>query len=303
MPLLVVAIGGLFSEKAGIVNIALEGIMVFGAFTGILFLYLFRDSLSGQNALLMAMMIAAIGGGLLGLMHAYATVSMNANQSISGMSLNILAPAIAVFVAKQVTPSELIPFRQKFFIESVPVLSKIPILGPILFERAYITTYIAIFIFIIALIIINRTKFGLHIKASGEHPQALDAAGVKVKRVRYTSVLLSGALAGLGGVVFFIPTSVEFSANVSGYGFLAIAVLVFSRWNIRNIIFTSFIFGFMQTVATTYSQISLFDNLSFIPAEFYRMLPYVTTILILLLSRGESAAPSAIGKPYDVSKR
>lgn len=303
MPLLIVALGGLFSEKSGVINIALEGIMIFGAFTGILFLFFMKDRLDGQLALFITMGIAALSGALLSLMHAYASISMRANQSISGMSLNILAPAIAVFVAKEVTPSELIPFSQKFFIPSIEGLNKIPLIGPIFFERVYLTTYVAIIIFILALIVIKKTKFGLRVRASGENPHALDAAGVKVKNIRYASVLISGALAGLGGIIFFIPTSVEFQANVSGYGFLAIAVLVFSKWEIKNIIYTALFFGFMQTVASANNQIEFLKNLIFIPQEFYRMLPYLATIIILAFSKGKQSSPSALGVPYDVTTR
>lgn len=302
MPLLVVAIGGLFAEKSGIVNIALEGLMVFGAFVGILFLYFFPD-FTGQTTLLIAMLISMIAGAGLAFLHAYASINMKANQSISGMALNILAPALATFIAKELTPSEMLPFKQKFYIRSIPGLSKIPFIGPVLFENVYITTYIALIVFIIAVIVVKKTRYGLRLRASGEHPHALDAAGVSVKKVRYTSVLISGALAGLGGIIFFIPTSVEFSANVAGYGFLAIAVLVFSKWEVKNIIYTSFFFGLMQTIATTYKQLPLIKEINFIPAEFYKMIPYVATIIILAISKSNSAAPSALGTPYDVSKR
>ena len=219
MPLMVVAVGGLYSERSGIVNIALEGMMIFGGFVGILFLFLFTDRVSGQWALVIAMVLATLAGMVLGLMHAYASVTMKANQAISGMALNILAPAVAVFVAKEVTPSELIPFRQRFFIPAVPVLSDIPLLGPVLFQRAYITTYVALAVFLVSLVVVKKTRFGLRLRASGEHPHALDAAGVKVGRIRYAGVLISGGLAGLGGIIFFIPTSVEFSASVSGKSF------------------------------------------------------------------------------------
>ena len=303
MPLLVVAIGGLFSEKSGVVNIALEGMMVFGAFTGILFLFFAEGRVDGQLALIIAMIVASSGGMILGLMHAYASVTMKANQAISGMALNIIAPAMAVFVARQVTPSELIPFQQRFFIREVPVLNNIPILGPILFERAYLTTYVALIIFIVALVVIRKTRFGLRLRASGEHPHALESAGVSVQKVRYSCVLISGALAGLGGIVFFIPTSVEFSAQVSGYGFLAIAVLVFSKWNIKRIIWISFFFGLMQTIAAAHQNLIFVRDIDFIPSEFYKMLPYLATIIVLSFSRGVSSAPSAIGIPYDVSER
>ncbi len=303
MPLLVVAVGGLYSEKSGIVNIALEGLMIFGAFCGILFLFFMEGRMDGQLTLVIALLIATSGGMLLGLMHAYASVSMKANQAISGMALNIIAPAMAVFIAREVTPSELIPFRQRFQIRSIPVLSEIPFIGPVLFERAYITTYVALVVFLISIVVILKTRFGLRLRASGEHPHALDAAGVNVKKVRYASVLISGALAGLGGMVFFIPTAVEFSAEVSGYGFLAIAVLVFSKWNIKRIILISFFFGLMQTIGAAYGSLIFFRDIDWIAGEFYKMLPYVATLVVLAFSKGASPAPSAIGVPYDVSDR
>lgn len=303
MPLLVVAIGGLFSEKSGIVNIAMEGIMVFGGFIGILFLNILGGKIDGQFALILSLIIAMIGGGLFASLHAFASVSKNANQSISGMSLNILAPGIAIFVAKFITGSEMIPFTQKFFIEKVPVLNKIPFIGPFLFEKTYLTTYIAIMVFLLALFVINYTKFGLRLKAAGEHPQALEAAGGNVKKVRYAGVILSGVLGGLGGMIFFIPTSSEFVANVSGYGFLAIAVLVFSRWDIKRIIFTSIFFGLMLTIATTYNQLPIIKDLKFIPGELFKMLPYLTTLLVLTFSKGDSSSPKSLGVIYDGSAR
>lgn len=303
MPLLIVAVGGLFSEKSGVINIALEGLMVFGAFSGILFLFFIGDALPGQLSLIIAMFFAAIGGGLLALMHAYASISKKANQSISGMAINILAPALAIFVAKELTPSELIPFNNIFYIDSVPVLSKIPLLGPVLFQKAYITTYITLLIFFISLFIFTKTRLGLRIQAAGESPDSVAAAGLSVKKLRYIGVILSGVLAGLGGIIFFIPTSVEFSANVSGYGFLGIAVVVFSQWKIKRVIWSALFFGLMQTIASTYSGISFLQGLSVIPAEFLKMLPYVSTIVVLSFSRSGVTAPSALGEPFDVTKR
>ncbi len=303
MPLLIVAIGGLFSEKSGVINIALEGLMVFGAFTGILFLYFIGDALPGQLSLVIAMVFASLGGGLLASMHAYASISKKANQSISGMAINIFAAALAVFVAKELTPSELIPFNNIFYIDSVPFLGKIPILGPILFQKAYITSYVTLIIFFVSLFIFTKTRLGLRIRAAGECPDSVAVAGLNVKKLRYIGVILSGVFAGLGGIVFFIPTSVEFSANVSGYGFLGIAVVVFSQWKIKRVIWSALFFGLMQTIASTYSGISFLQGLSVIPAEFLKMLPYVATILILSFSYSGATAPSALGEPFDAAKR
>lgn len=302
LPLLIVALAGYMSEKSGIVNIALEGTMVFGAFIGVLFLNQ-NPQLQGQGTLLLAILIAALGGAVFQLLHAAASISMRANQSISGMSLNMLAPAIAIFITKMMLDgAKEIPFTQKFLIGEVSGLSKIPIIGPIFFEQTFLTTFVAIGLYILFLIVINYTKFGLHVRASGEHPHALDAAGVNVKKIRYTSVLISGALAGFGGLLFFIPTSGSSAANVQGYGFLAIAILVFSRWNIGSIFWSALFFGLMKTISVMGSEIPFINNMN-IPKEFLNMLPYVATILILALSSSKSKAPSAVGKPYDMTLR
>ncbi len=170
------------------------------------------------------------------LFHAYASINMKADQVISGTALNMFAPAFAIFTARQIQGTKNVGFLNTFRIESVPLLGKIPVIGPLFFQNVYITSYIGIAILIISAFVLYKTKFGLRLRSCGEHPQAADSVGINVYRMRYAGVLISGALAGLGGLVFIVPISTEFAATVSGYGFLALAVMIFGQWKPRRIL-------------------------------------------------------------------
>jgi len=311
IPLLIVALGGMFSERSGIVNIALEGIMIVGAFIGVLFLYFIQDvegggaaatRLPGQFVLIIAMLIAAVSGMIIALPHAYAAVHMKANQVISGTAINMLAPAFAIYTGRTIRQVQQIPFRNWFYIESVPVLGDIPVIGPLLFQRTYITTYIGFLILIVAWIVLYKTPFGLRLRSCGEHPQAADSVGISVYKMRYTGVIISGALAGIGGLVFVVPTSITFDASVGGYGFLALAVLIFGQWRPGRILLAAFFFGLMKTISVTYSSISFLSKLA-IPGVIYKMIPFLATLIVLTFTSRNSMAPKASGVPYDKGSR
>ena len=302
IPLMVVALGGMFSERSGVVNIALEGIMIMGAFVSILFLNLTGTKLSGQLQLLIAIVISMVTGAVFSLTHAYAAINMKADQTISGTALNMFAPDFAIFVARVIQGVQQIQFSNTFRIESVPVLGKIPVLGPLLFQNTYITTYLGILILILSTVVLYKTKFGLRLRACGEHPQAADAAGINVYRMQYAGVVISGALAGLGGLVFVVPTSTNFNADVAGYGFLAIAVLIFGQWKPMKILGASLFFGLMKTIAAAYSGIPFLAGLG-IPSYLYKMIPYIATMVVLMFTSKNSQAPRASGIPYDKGQR
>lgn len=304
IPLLIVALGGMFSERSGVVNIALEGIMVAGAFSSILLINVLEAGMSGQGLLLLAVLMAVAAGALFSLLHAYAAISLRSDQTISGTALNLVAPASAVYLARMIQPNgvQQIEFENTFRIARVPLLGDIPVLGPLLFQNAYITTYIGILIFIAAAFVLYRTRFGLRLRACGEHPQAADSVGIDVTRMRYWGVMISGALAGLGGLVYVVPTSTNFNASVGGYGFLALAVLIFGQWKPRRILFAAFFFGLMKTVASAYSGIPLLRNLG-IPNDIYKMIPFIATLVVLAFSSKRSQAPRAAGVPYDKGAR
>ena len=255
IPLLIVAIGAMYSERSGVINIAMEGIMVMGAFVGIFFINIFQDRMSGQKLLLLAILIVAVAGGLFSLLHAFASINMKADQTISGTALNLFAPAFAIFTARMIQGVQQIQFTDTFHIDKVPVLGDIPVIGDMFFQNCYITTYIGIGIFLVAAYVIKNTRFGLRLRACGEHPGAADSVGVNVAKIRYAGVIISGVLAGIGGLIFVIPTSTNFNVSVAGYGFLAIAVLIFGQWRSNKILMAAFFFGIMKTLASAYSAI------------------------------------------------
>ena len=302
IPLLLVALGGMFSERSGVVNIALEGIMIIGAFTGIFFISRFGNLFSPTITLFIAIIISVLSGLIFSLLHAYASINMSADQVISGTALNIFAPAFAIYVTRAIQVVQQISFVNNFRIESVPVLGNIPIIGNLLFKNAYITTYLGFIILALSWFALYKTRFGLRLRSCGEHPQAADSVGINVYKMRYFGVAISGALAGIGGLVFVIPTSTNFNATVAGYGFLALAVLIFGQWKPMRILYAAFFFGLMKTLASAYSGIPILSNLP-ISNSFYKMIPYITTIIVLAFTSKNSQAPKASGLPYDKSVR
>lgn len=302
IPLLIVALGGMFSERSGVVNIALEGIMIIGGFSSIFFISEVQDKIFGQPILLLGLIIAMLSGILISLVHAYASINMGADQVISGTAINMFAPAFAIFAARTFRSTQQIGFINQFRIEKVPIFGDIPILGDLFFQNTYITTYLGFAILILSWILLYKTKFGLQLRACGEHPQAADAAGINVSRMRYIGVIISGALAGIGGLVFVVPTSTNFNASVSGYGFLALAVLIFGQWKPIRILMAAFFFGLMKTIAVTYSGIPILDTLG-IPSVVYKMIPYIATLIVLSVTSKRSIGPMAVGIPYNKGAR
>ncbi len=304
IPLLIVALGGVFTERGGVTNIALDGIMIIGAFTSILFINKVQDKMSGQSLLILAILIAMITGAIFSLLLAYSAINMKADQIIGGTALNMFAPAFAIYAARMIQTNgvQQITFNNTFRISSVPILSDIPIIGDLFFKNCYITTYIGVSILIISVIVLYKTRFGLRLRACGEHPQAADSVGINVYKMRYAGVIISGALAGLGGLVFVIPTSTNFNATVSGYGFLALAVMIFGQWKPLRVMFAAFFFGFMKTVASAYSVIPFLSSFH-IPSDVYKMIPFIATLIVLAFTSKTSQAPKAVGEPYDKGTR
>ncbi len=302
IPLLIVALGGMYSERSGVINIGLEGIMVMGAFAGISFIHVMEQTMSGQLLLVLGILIAGVTGGLFSLFHSFAAINLRADQTISGTAINMFAGAFAIFTARTFNGIQQIGFTDTFHIDSVPVLGKIPLIGPMLFQNCYITTYIGFLVFAIAALVISKTRFGLRLRSCGEFPQAADAVGINVYFYRYAGVIISGVLGGIGGIVFVIPTSTEFNATVAGYGFLALAVLIFGQWRSLTILGASFFFGIMKTLSSVYSGIPVVKNLP-VPNEIYKMIPYIATLFVLAFASRSSNTPRAEGIPYDKGTR
>ncbi len=304
IPLLIVALGGMYSERGGVVNIALEGIMVMGAFFGIFFINFMQAQklMSGHSLFLTALLLAGIIGGLYSLLHAYAAINMNADQVISGTALNMFAPAFAIYVARMIQGVQQVQFKNEFRIASVPVLGDIPVIGNLFYKNTYLSTYIGFAILIISVFVLYKTRFGLRLRACGEHPGAADSVGINVYRMRYAGVFISGMLAGIGGFVFVVPTSTNFNADVAGYGFLALAVLIFGQWKPMKILGAAFFFGIAKTIAATYAIVPFLVSLG-IPDYVYKMIPYIATLVLLSFTSKKSSAPKAAGVPYDKGAR
>jgi simple sugar transport system permease protein len=298
IPLLIVALGSMYSSRSGVINIGLDGIMIMGAFTSVIFLRFTETTMSGQTQLLVALLIATITGIIISILHAFAAINLKADQIISGTALNMLAPAFAVFAARLFLGDSIINFKNTFIISEVPLLSKIPFLGDVFFTKAYITTYIGIAILLISQFVLYRTRFGLRLRACGEYPQAPDSVGIDVIKMRWIGVLISGALSGLGGLVFVMPNSTNFNGTVSGYGFLALAVMILGQWQPMKIMYAALFFGMLKTLSATYSGLPFFNTLG-VPGNYYKLMPYLITVIVLLVGPKALAGPKAEGQPFE----
>ena len=299
IPLLITALGGLFSERSGVVNIGLEGLMVIGFFASALVISKLELALP-DIAIGLGLLAAFIAGALFSLLHAFACISLNANQVISGTAINMIAGALTVFLARNMTGSGNILIIHGLVRSNVPLLCKIPVVGRLIFTQTYATTWLVLAILLVSWFLLYKTSFGLRLRACGEHPQAADSAGINVYRMRYIAVMVSGAFAGLGGAIILVTYSGEFTGTVSGLGFLALAALIFGQWKPLGILGATFFFGFASTIANV-SQV--IPALSRIPGILLKNFPYIITLAVLVLSSKYSQAPRAVGEPYDKAKR
>ena len=299
MPLLAAALGGLYCERSGVVNIGLEGLMVVGSFTSAMVISGLQESM-GPSALWVGLAAAMVIGAAFSLLHAVASINLKANQVISGTAINMIAGALTVFLARNITGSGNVRITMGFIQRDIPLLSDIPVLGPLFFSKTYATTWLVLALVAISWVVIYKTPFGLRLRACGEHPQTADAAGISVYRMRYIAVMISGALAGLAGAVILVTYSSEFNGSVSGLGFLALAALIFGQWKPAGILGSTFFFGIAATVANVSQVIPAFSR---IPGLLLKAFPYVVTLAALVLFSKSSQAPRAAGEPFDQGKR
>lgn len=295
-PLILTALGGVFSEKSGVVNIGLEGLMVIGAFVGIVFNLTFSD-VFGTMTPWVSIIAATVVGAIFSIIHAVASVSFHANQVVSGVAINMLAVGIGVYLTKVwYGKGQTDMVAQPFYTTSIPVLSDIPIIGPIFFQGIYVTSYLAILLAFVSWYVLYRTPFGLRLRAVGEHPMAADTNGIKVGRTRYIAVILSGAFGGLGGAVFALTIVSNFSGStIVGQGFIALAAVIFGKWHPLGAMGAALFFGLAQSLSVVSAGIPLLEN---VPQVFLLIAPYVLTIIALAGFIGRAEAPRANGVPY-----
>ncbi|MCZ8535670.1 ABC transporter permease [Paenisporosarcina quisquiliarum] len=300
-PLILTAIGGVFSERSGVVNIGLEGLMVMGAFIGILFNLTFVN-VFGAGTEWMALLAAMVVAALFSLLHAVASVSFRADQVVSGVAINLLAVALCLFLVKMIYGKGQTDFVQERFLRTdFPILEKIPFFGPLFFQNFYWTSTLAIGIAVLAWIVLYYTPFGLRLRAVGEHPMAADTMGINVTRMRYIAVMISGGLAGIGGAIYSQSISLDFShSTINGQGFMALAAMIFGKWHPLGAMGAALFFGFAQALSIVGGSLPVISE---IPSVFLLILPYVLTILALAGFIGKANAPKALGTPYIKGKR
>lgn len=299
IPLLLTALGGLYSERSGVINIGLEGLMIIGSFTGALTVSnLQKNGVAG--ALWIGLLAAFLAGVIFSLLHAFASINLNADQTISGTAINMIAGGLTIFLARNITGSGNIRVTNTFLPKNINVLKDIPVLGPLLFTKVYPTTIVAIIILLISTYLLYKTSFGLRLRSCGENPQAAAAAGISVFKMRYIGVMLSGGLSALGGATMLLTYSGEFNGNVAGLGFLSLAALIFGQWKPLGILGATFFFGFASTIANV-SQVV--PALSTIPGVALKTFPYIVTLIALVIFSKSSQAPKAAGEPFDAGKR
>lgn len=300
--LIFAALGGLISERAGVINIGLEGFMVSGAFFSATTAYYAESAGFGAFSPWLGLIGAFIFTTIFSSIHAVASIKFKANQVVSGVVINILAASSTFFLVKMLFEgsAETPLLTTVFHKVTIPVLSDIPFIGNA-FINTYPTTYIAIAAVIILFFVLFKTSTGLRLRAVGEHPSAADTVGVKVNRTRYIAVILSGSLAALGGATIVLTSNGNFAYNtISGQGYIALAAVIFGKWHPVGAMFAALFFGLAQAVK---DQLQIFDFAKNIPNEFFYMLPYVLTLLVLIGAVGKARAPKALGEPYDVGKR
>jgi simple sugar transport system permease protein len=283
-PILIAAVGGMICERSGVVNIALEGLMAIGAMTAAVTHVLLEMKIGFSIPL--ALVLAAAAGCLFSLIHAFASITLRADQVISGTGINLLSNGITVFVCQLL-------FRMDRS-QNYRMGMKSGLFG------IYPTVWIALAILAISWFVLYKRPWGLRLRAAGEHPAALASAGVNVIRIRYIAVLISGLLAGLAGGCIVLTQDIQFTVStINGKGFIALAAVSFGRWLPLGILGSSFLFGMSSALAVNIINIK---GLQFLPSEFFNALPYLITLITLVLFSGKDYAPRASGQPYDKGK-
>ena len=302
--LILVALGGCFSEHSGVINLGLEGIMVMGALGGTLTMRFLAASYPSAPAIviiLLVILVSVLAGLLYSVLLGVACISFKADQTIIGTALNILGTAAATVIVKAINTSanpdnvssvvEYIKPKQAFVVNLGGFeFNWFMLVAAVLLAASYITLY--------------KTRFGLRLMACGEHPQAADSVGINVYKMRYAGVLISGALGGLGGIIYVTcgVSEWKFEYGVAGFGFLALAVMIFGQWKPTKIALAGLLFGLFRALSNVYSGIDILASLN-IPSAIYNMMPYIISLLVLALTSKKSRAPKAEGVPYDKGSR
>lgn len=307
LPLFIMAIGGIFCERSGITMLAIEGLQGFGAFCGAFVAVMLQGVLSNNSQIpfYAAVLVAAIGGGLFSLIHAALCLKFRANQVISGVAVNILAVALTTYLTKIINKIVFDAPSDKFVLNvcgrfSIPGLSSIPVIGA-LFKKMYSFEIIIIVVALICWLVLYKSRYGMHLRACGDNPHAVDTVGSNVVKVRLVAIVICGMLSGIGGICFAYSIFANFSSSIYlGYGYLAIAALIFGNWKIMPTFLACVLFGFARSGG--YQLVQALE----LPSSFQdiiMILPYVLTLILLIFFSKNNGAPRALGVVYDKGSR
>ncbi len=299
--LLLVALGGCFSEHSGVINIGLEGIMVFGALGGALVMKYLSAGASALTVIALSILASMLLGMLYSLLLAVAAINFKADQTLVGTAMNLLGTAAATVIVKAINTAE----------NAANVSSAIQYIEA---KKAFLVNIngfefnwfmlLAVILLAVSYVLLYKTKFGLRLQACGEHPQAADSVGINVYKMRYVGVMISGILGGVGGLVYITAGVSEwkFENGVAGFGFLALAVMIFGQWKPLRIALAALLFGLFRSLSNVYTGFEFLASLN-LPGTVYNMLPYIISLIVLTLTSKKSAAPKAEGIPYDQGSR
>lgn len=301
--LMLVALGGMFAERSGVINIALEGIMVIGGLMGVVMINVLNAAgLPLFVGILLSIGAAAIAGALYSSLLAFSAINLKADQTIGGTALNLLATAVAMVIAKRINGND--SPKISYNANNNAVLNNLHFsfdVGPLTVNWFIVVSIVAL---AIAWFILYRSRFGMRLMSCGEHPQAADSVGINVYKMRWAGVLMSGALGGIGGMAYIVPAVGDwnFEMGVAGMGFLALAVMIFGQWKPLNIAGAALFFAIFRAMANIFDSIPFLASLGW-PKEIYNMMPFVASMVVLAFTSKKSRAPKAEGIPYDKGTR
>ena len=299
--LILVALGGCFSEHSGVINIGLEGIMVMGALGGALMMKYLPGSTATPFIIILVVLASVVFGMIFSLLLGVASIHFNADQTLVGTALNLLGPALAVVIVRAINTAESVDNVSSTIAYRHAKQAFLVNIGK--FEFSWFM-FISFLVLVASYIVLYKTKFGLRLMACGEHPQAADSVGINVYKMRYAGVLISGALGGLGGLVYITAGVSEwkFENGVAGFGFLALAVMIFGQWKPVNIGLAALLFGLFRALSNVYTGFPALVALK-LPSTLYNMFPYIISLIVLVFVSKNSRAPKAEGIPYDKGQR
>ena len=301
--LALVGLGGMFAERSGVINIALEGIMVIGGLVGVIMINILNAAgVSPVLGVLISVLVAGVAGLVYSSLLAFSAVNLKADQTIGGTALNLLAAALAVVIAKRINGSE--SPKITYNANSNAVFNNLDFsfnIGPLTLNWFVIVAAVAV---VCAWFVLYRTRFGMRLMACGEHPQAADSVGINVYTMRWCGVLISGFLAGIGGMAYIVPAVGDwnFEMGVAGMGFLALAVMIFGQWKPLNIAAAAVFFAIFRAMANIFDSFAFLNALNW-PKEIYNMMPFIASMIVLAFTSKRSRAPKAEGIPYDKGMR